>query len=313
MCIIDNHSKRLSREDRLEPPGHAGEFLDAAANRIRRHTQPYRYTDGGRNVVHVGPANQLRMHLECSDRRSKDGVRIGIHVRCSSHSKRDDMRRSDRAQFVETRIIHIQDEHARNRAVQTGEEPLFGLEVRTHTGMEVEVVAAQVCKHGHVEVQTLHTFEGDRVRRHFHHRILPTGVRNAREQQLQIRRFRRGPLGRIPEIRAAILDRPENRRWKPRRFQDRFNQVGCGRLAISAGHPNCMEFFRRTLVEVRGDDRERGAVVGRLNPWRANALRRRGCGNDGCRSIQDGLLHKPVSIRAQSLYRNKQRTSRDLP
>ena len=178
--------------------------------------------------------------------------------------------------------------------------------------MKVQMVPSEVRENGNLEMQPHHPLQFDGVRGHFHDGVLPSAIHNPPEQCLQFRSFRRCALGRKLKAGPAILDRAEHGCGKTRSLQNRFDQIGRGRLAVGSRNADGMQLLCGMPVEVRGKDGQRFALVGNLNPCRSGIClawqRRNDCGS----TTSDRIGHEPVAIHLQSTNGHKQEPGQHL-
>ena len=135
---------------------------------------------------------------------------------------------------------------------------------------------------------------------------------NPPEQCLQFRSLGRCALGRKLKAGPAILDRAEHGCGKTRGLQDRFDQIGRGRLAVGSGDTDGMQPLCGMPVEVRSQDGQRFALVGNLDPCRFGVCLTWKGRNDCGSTASDRIGHEPIAIHLQSADGHKQEPGQHL-
>src|SRR5262245_46686285 len=95
--------------------------------------------------------------------------------------------------------------------MKTFKQLSFGLKIRLHVPMEIEMVPAEIGKDRNFKLQSADTLHLDRMRRDLHHGVLPTGVYDLPEQFLEVGRLRCRSLGSKFETWSPVFDRAKNR------------------------------------------------------------------------------------------------------
>ena len=209
----------------------------------------------------------------CSPRTeiSKPSERMNVRVRAAA--ERDDAVAELVRQPAAVFIVDV-DDGGLPRAVDLIEEdPLRG-EVVLEVFVKVEVVLREVREDGRGEMDAVRPLQRQRVRRHFHHRVAHAGVDHLREPLLQHDGIGRGAIGHEALVAGAVFDRADEADRLAGGVEDRLDHLRRRRFPRGAGDADERELVRGTAVEIRGDERERGAGVVDLAPMPRSTRRR---------------------------------------
>ena len=149
----------------------------------------------------------------------------------------------------------------RRRRATLEEEPALGLEVGVHRPVQVEVVLGQVREGERGEVDAVESPERGAVRGRLHRAASVARVEHLAECALEVDRLGRRAHGRAPLAADPELDRPDQARLPPRRFEDRVEQECGRRLPVRPGDACDLELLGRSSEEL---DRRRGHRLPRV-------------------------------------------------
>ncbi len=123
--------------------------------------------------------------------------------------------------------------------------------VSRHVGVIVEMVAAEIGEHQHVELHAIDTPLINADRRHFHRHRLRTRSDEVCQQRLQAHRIRRGVGTRRQRAGKAVAQSADQRTAATHCFQSLCQHLGDAGLAIGAGHADRQQLPRRLMEDGR--------------------------------------------------------------
>ena len=118
---------------------------------------------------------------------------------------------------------------------QLNEQFRLRFEVIFHRAVIIEMVLRQISEDSDVPLEAAYALLRQRVGRNLHGRGTTTGVRDLREQLLQVERFRRRPRGWQNALTDFIAHRPDQTATQAGLFTDVFDEKGGGGFSIGAG------------------------------------------------------------------------------
>jgi hypothetical protein len=152
-----------------------------------------------------------------------------------------------------------------------------------------------------------------RVRRDLHHAGAAAFLEHLAQHLLQLRRLGGRP-GSVELARAdPVADRPDPPALDPRRFEDRREHVGRGRLAVGAGDADERQLLAGIAVEGRRDLGERRARGGHLEPGHGDAGRRGRLRDHRDRAVRDRLRDEPGAVGVDAAQGDEQGAGLHLP
>ena len=149
--------------------------------------------------------------------------------------------------------------------------------------MVIEVLAAEVGEHGHVEADPPDPLQVERVGGNLHQAVGHARVEHVLQHPLEVGRFGRRPPGRELEVRSAVADRPDDPGREARLLENGFEDVGRRRLAFGPGDADELHPVGRVAVEIGRAEGQGLARIEDPDPGGRDPLRLRTVREDGRR------------------------------
>ena len=150
------------------------------------------------------------------------------------------------------------------------EEHLLGRAVGVHGFMKIQMILREIGKCADGKVDAVHAVQIQRVGGDLHDHMRAARVAHLRKQRLQVVALRGGVFARQRLFADLVADRADQADPRAERvFQQCFEQIGHGRLAVGSGHADDTHGLRRLTKAVRAEARQCGARGGHADPRRS--------------------------------------------
>ena len=176
------------------------------------------------------------------------------------------------------------------------------------------MIAGEIGEHSHVKGHTEDALLRQGVRGNFHHRVSRSLAERFAEQSSQFQCLRSRVRRGIHSARDVVFNRADESALSSRGRENRFDQKRSRTLPVGSGDASDCDSFRRTLVEILADARQRAPAVRYQRPRDSFARlfdRRIGDHRDGSRL--DRLIDEAVAIGSFTVHGHEYAARLDPP
>ena len=241
--VVHKHTERLPGRNHLQPTRDRRQRIERGLNFYHVNLQRETRADGGQRVVNIMAANERQADGKLALGRFHHEPRaVGVQL---------NLRRAQAGLLTEAigqlnlqalslvrqpgakAVINVDD---RCRALaplrQGGEQPFLRREIILHRPMIIEMVTGQVREDADIELDAVNALLVERVGAHFHHAGLAVRLEHLRHHLLHFDGFRCRALRGNHAVTNLVTHGAHQTRLDVRRFEDRLDHEGDGRLAV---------------------------------------------------------------------------------
>ena len=274
--VVHEHTERLPGRNHLQPARDRRQRIERGLDFYHVNLQRETRADGGQRVVNVMAANERQADGKLALGRFHHETRtVGVQL---------NLRRAQAGLLTEAigqldlqalglirqpgteAVIDVDDRCRALAPLRQGcEQPFLRREITLHRPVIIEMVTGQVREDADIELDAVDPLLVERMRAHFHHARLAVRLQHLRHHLVNLDGFRRGALRGNHAIANLVTHGAHQAGLDVRRFKDRLDHEGDGRLAVRSRDANDLQLRARVLVIGSRGAGHRFTHVGHLN------------------------------------------------